>query len=69
MVGETVWFQKMKQCYCSAMLNYSGKSKYKFAEATHDLNMDSEHYAERYENDASFQKGLEEMKRPNSLQA
>lgn len=69
MAGETVWFQEMKQCYCNALLNYSGKLKYKFAETAHDLIVDSEHYAERYENDASFRKGLEEMKKSNSLQA
>lgn len=69
MAGETVWFQEMKQCYCNALLNYSGKLKYKFAETAHDLIVDSEQYAERYENDASFRKGLEEMKKSNSLQA
>ena len=69
LAGENVWFQEMKQCYCNALLNYSGKLKYKFAETAHDLIVDSEYYAERYENDASFLKGLEEMKKSNSLQA
>ena len=54
---------------CIALLNYSGKLKYNFAETAHDLIVDSEHYAERYENDSSFRKGLEEMKKSNSLQA
>lgn len=69
MARKTVWFKEMKQCYCNALLNYSGKLKYKFAEDSHKLIMDSEHYAEKYENDESFRKRLEEIKRSNPLQA
>lgn len=69
MEGETVWFQEMKQCYCNALLNYSGKLKYKFAEVSHNLIMDSEHYSERYDTDKFFRAALEKMKKSNPLQA
>lgn len=69
MAGETVWFQEMKQCYCNALLNYSGKLKYKVAEASHNLIMDAEHYSERYETDKSFRDALEKLKKSNPLQA
>lgn len=69
MEGKTVWFQEMKQCYCNALLNYSGKLKYKVAETSHDLIVDSEHYSERYETDKSFRDALEKLNKSNPLQA
>lgn len=67
--GDTVWFDEMKHCFCNALLNYSGKLKYKIAEVSHNLIVDSENYSERYETDASFREKIEKMKKDNPLAA
>lgn len=56
--GKTVWQPEMKHCYCNALLNYSGRLKYKTAVANHDAILDSEHYVERYNSDSSFRQAV-----------
>lgn len=56
--GKTVWQPEMKHCYCNALLNYSGKLKYKTAVANHKAILDSDHYAERFHGDPSFRKAV-----------
>ena len=56
--GKTVWQPDMKHCYCNALLNYSGRLKYKTAVANHKAILDSESYAEKYHSDSSFRKAV-----------
>lgn len=44
----------MEHCYCNALLNYSGKLKYKVAKAFHDLIVSSEDLQYKYTNDQTF---------------
>ena len=63
--GETVWLPEMKHCFCNALLNYSGKLKYKIATDAHALIVDSETYADRYMYDEKFREDIERLRTDN----
>ncbi|MDO4301874.1 MAG: hypothetical protein Q4D26_10845 [Clostridia bacterium] len=65
--GETVWLPEMKHCFCNALLNYSGKLKYKTATDAHALIADSETYAARYMYDENFREGVERLQEENPV--
>ncbi len=48
----------MKHCYCNALLNYSGRLKYKTAESFHKAILESESFVERYKSDSIFREAL-----------
>ena len=52
--GTTVWLPEKRHCYCNALLNYSGRLKYKMAEDNHKAIVESEPYVERCRKDSSF---------------
>lgn len=64
--GTTVWLPKMRHCYCSGLLNYSGRLKYKTAEDNHKAIVESEQYVKRYQNDPSL---IEDISKLNPLVA
>ena len=57
--GDTAWIAEMKHCYCNALLNYSGRLKYKTAMKKYLTILDSETYHNRYKNDILFRTSLE----------
>lgn len=65
--GETVWLPNMKHCFCNALLNYSGKLKYKTATDAHALIVDSETYADRYMYDKNFREDIERLQTYNPV--
>lgn len=65
--GETVWLPEMKHCFCNALLNYSGRLKYKTAIDAHALIVDSETYADRYMHDKNFREGVERLQTENPV--
>lgn len=66
--GETVAFDDMKHCFCNALLNYSGKMKYKTISDNHRLILESESFADKYTNDAVFKLQIDKLKEENSLE-
>lgn len=52
--GTTVWFPEMAHCYCNALLNYSGRLKYKTAEDNHKAIIESEKFPEMLKKDPDF---------------
>lgn len=63
--GELVCFSEMRHCFCNALLNYSGKLKYKVATEAHKLIVESENFLNRYYNDEQFKVELEQLKAQN----
>lgn len=61
---KTVWFPEMKHCYCNALLNYSGRLKYKTAEDNHKTIVESEQYKDKYQNNPAF---IEEVSKNNPI--
>lgn len=64
--NETVANPEFPQCYCNALLNYSGKLKKKVADDNYLANMQAETFVDRWENDKDFQKQLERLRTSNS---
>ena len=60
--GKIVVNNDMKHCFCNALLNYSGKLKYKIANSCHKLIIASKEFSSRYQNDSNFQKQLSNLK-------
>ena len=52
----------MEHCFCNALLNYSGKLKYKTASDFHKLIVASNNFAFQYQYDPNFQKQLSDIK-------
>lgn len=52
--GELAYIPEMKHCFCNALLNFSGKLKYKYAESRHKIILESEEYLEKYKSDPNF---------------
>lgn len=52
--GKIVALSDMKHCYCNALLNYSGRLKYKTAIQNHIAILESERLIKRYESDYAF---------------
>lgn len=52
--GELAYIPEMKHCFCNALLNFSGKLKYKYAESRHKIILESEKYLEKYKSDPNF---------------
>ena len=63
--GELVVLPSMKHCFCNALLNYSGKLKYKTAEKQHLLIMDAESYNSRYLYDKKFKSDVGRLQDEN----
>lgn len=55
----------MKHCFCNALLNYSGKLKYKVITDSHRLIVEADNFADRYANDIIFKQELERLKEEN----
>lgn len=51
---KTVWFPEMAHCFCNALLNYSGRLKYKTAEDNHKAIVASEKFPEMIKQDPLF---------------
>lgn len=64
--GTTVWLPEKRHCYCNALLNYSGRLKYKTAEDNHKAIVESEQYLERCRKYSSF---IEDISNSNPLVA
>lgn len=52
--GELMCIPEMKHCFCNALLNFSGRLKYKVAENNHKVMLDSESYVEKCKLDPNF---------------
>ena len=68
MAGETVAFEDMKHCFCNALLNYSGRLKYKVISDSHRLIQEAENFADRYANDETFKQQVERLKEEKPLE-
>jgi hypothetical protein len=66
--GETVVLDNMKHCFCNALLNYSGKLKYKVITDSHRLIVEADNFADRYANDIIFKQELERLKEEKPLE-
>ncbi len=66
--GETVAFDDMKHCFCNALLNYSGRLKYKVISDSHRLILEAENFAERYANDEEFKYLVQSLKDEKPLE-
>lgn len=66
--GETVAFNDMKHCFCNALLNYSGRLKYKVISDNHRLILEAENFADRYANDEIFKQYVENLKEEKPLE-
>lgn len=66
--GETVVINNMKHCFCNALLNYSGRLKYKVINDNHRLILEAENFADRYANDEIFKQQLEKLKEEKPLE-
>jgi hypothetical protein len=67
---ERVVINGYKHCFCNALLDYSGKLKLRKADLYHRLNIDSERYRFRYENDQRWKNDLLSCKadKPNEYE-
>lgn len=54
MEGKRVVINGYEHCFCNALLDYSGKLKLRKADQNHRINVDSEGYRFRYENDEQW---------------
>lgn len=66
--GETVVLDNMKHCFCNALLNYSGKLKYKVITDSHRLIVEADNFADRYASDIIFKQELERLKEEKPLE-
>lgn len=66
--GETVAFDEMKHCFCNALLNYSGRLKYKVINDNHKLIAEAENFGNRYANDKAFKENIEKLKDTKPLE-
>jgi hypothetical protein len=66
--GETVAYENMQHCFCNALLNYSGRLKYKVISDSHRLIQESEIFADRYANDETFKFQVERLKEEKPLE-
>jgi hypothetical protein len=66
--GETVAFDEMKHCFCNALLNYSGRLKYKVISDNHRLIVEAKNFADRYANDEMFKQHVEKLKDEKPLE-
>ncbi len=66
--GDTVAFDDMKHCFCNALLNYSGKLKYKTISDNHRLILESESFADKYTNDDAFKLQVDKLKEEKPLE-
>lgn len=55
-------FEDMKHCFCNALLNYSGKLKYKIISDNHNLILESENFASKYAGDITFKQYVDKLK-------
>jgi len=60
--GKLVVVNGMEHCFCNALLNYSGKLKYKAANDFHRLITASKDFGSQYQCDLTFQKQLSDLK-------
>lgn len=60
--GKLVIVSGMEHCFCNALLNYSGKLKYKTANDFHKLIMASNDFPARYQYDQKFKEQLLDLK-------
>ena len=66
--GNLVIVSGMEHCFCNALLNYSGKLKYKTANDFHKLIIASSDFAARYQYDRNFKKQLLNLKEKKPLE-
>ncbi len=64
--NEIVANPEFSQCYCNALLNYSGKLKKKVADANYLANKEAETFVDKWANDKEFQEQLECLRTSNS---
>ncbi len=60
--GTTIVVNGMEHCHCNALLNYSGRLKYKTAKQFEDLLEASKEFSYRYKNDREFVHDLNAIK-------
>lgn len=60
--GTTIVVKGMEHCHCNALLNYSGRLKYKIAKQFEDLLEASKGFSFQYENDSMFVRDLNALK-------
>ena len=58
---KTVVIPKFKHCFCNALLNYSGKLKYKTANDNHIANIRALEYAENYNSNPNYYDDIAEI--------
>lgn len=66
--GERVVLEDMKHCFCSALLNYSGRLKQKIIENNAKLNMEAQTFKDKYSKDEKFRTDLERIKEDKPLE-
>ena len=66
--GDRVVLEDMKHCFCSALLNYSGRLKQKIMENNAKLNMEAQTFADKYSQDEKFRTDLERIKEDKPLE-
>lgn len=66
--GDRVVLEDMKYCFCSALLNYSGRLKQKIMENNAKLNMEAQTFADKYSQDEKFRTDLERIKEDKPLE-
>ena len=62
MKAELVTIKGLEHCFCNALLDYSGDLKLKKADINHKINLDSESYRSRYENDDKWKHDLDAIR-------
>lgn len=63
--NSTVYIEDKKHCYCTALLNYSGRLKRKTIEDSHNLIISSEHFVEQFKVNKEFRNDIEKLKMTN----
>lgn len=66
--GELVTCDKMKYCFCNALLNYSGKLKLEEINNNHDLIIKADSLANLDENDETFKLKVKKLKEEKPLE-
>lgn len=59
---STVVIDGFRHCFCNALLNYSGKLKYRVAKESHQYNIESDNWNERMLSDTYFKHKINQLK-------
>lgn len=66
--GERVVLDNMQHCFCSALLNYSGRLKQKIMVNNAKLNKEAETFGDKYRQNEKFRTDLEVIREDNPLE-